>query len=125
MYNTDNNIVLDRSIDMDRQLDNTKPKVVTLCGSTKFKQQFREAEAELALQGVIVLSLGFFEQSDGIKITEEQEKLFAELHFHKIDLSDEIFVINVNGYIGESTSKEIEYATRQGKKVTYLERPMI
>ena len=98
-----------------------KPKIVTLCGSTKFKKHFREAEANLTLKGRIVLSLGFFEQSDHIEVTEEQVKLFEWLHFHKIDMSDEIFVINVNGYIGESTRKEIEYATQQGKKVTYLE----
>ncbi|QQE76338.1 hypothetical protein KDJ56_10650 [Brevibacillus composti] len=101
-----------------------KPKVVTLCGSTKFKKQFREAEANLTLKGRIVLSLGFFEQSDHIEVTEEQVQLFEWLHFHKIDMSDEIFVINVDGYIGESTRKEIEYATQRGKRVTYLE-PMI
>ncbi|TDF93316.1 hypothetical protein E1757_27810 [Paenibacillus piri] len=102
-------------------MQNTKPGIVTLCGSTKFKQQFKEAEANLTLQGKIVLSLGFFEQSDHVKVTEEQVKLFGWLHFHKIDLSDEILVINVNGYIGESTRKEIEYAHRAGKKVSYLE----
>jgi hypothetical protein len=56
-----------------------------------------------------------------IEITEEQAKLFERLHYHKIDMSDEILVINVNGYIGESTKKEIEYAVRTGKKVRYLE----
>jgi hypothetical protein len=102
-------------------LQHTKPKVVTLCGSTKFKKQFQEAEAKLTLKGRIVLSLGFFEQSDNIEVTEEQVKLFEWLHYHKIDMSDEIFVVNVNGYIGESTKKEIEYAIHNGKKVTYLE----
>lgn len=51
---------------------NGKPKVITLCGSTKFKKQFEEANAALTLQGNIVLSLGFFEQSDNIEVTEEQ-----------------------------------------------------
>ncbi|WP_151736184.1 hypothetical protein [Paenibacillus tengchongensis] len=99
----------------------TKPTVITLCGSTKFKQQFEEAMANLTLKGNIVLSLGFFEQSDHIEVTEEQVKLFERLHFHKIDMSDEIYVINVKGYIGQSTKKEIEYASQNGKKVTYFE----
>ncbi|MFD2369050.1 hypothetical protein ACFSO0_03515 [Brevibacillus sp. GCM10020057] len=102
-------------------LPNTKPRVVTLCGSTKFKKQFREAEANLTLEGKIVLSLGFFEQSDHIEVTAEQVKLFEWLHSHKIDMSDEVFVINVNGYIGESTRREIEYAAKKGKAITYLE----
>ncbi len=100
---------------------NPKPKVITLCGSTKFKKQFEEAMADLTLKGNIVLTLGFFEQSDHIEVTEEQSKLFERLHYHKMDMSDEIFVINVNGYIGQSTKREIEYAIRNGKRVTYLE----
>jgi hypothetical protein len=99
-----------------------RPMVVTLCGSTKFKKQFEEAMAALTLQGKIVLSVGFFEQSDQVAVTEEQVKLFGRLHLHKIDMSDEIYVINVNGYIGESTKREIDYATRKGIKVSYLEQ---
>lgn len=97
-------------------------KIITLCGSTKFKKQFRETEADLTLKGNIVLSLGFFEQSDGIQITNEQEKLFEELHYKKIDMSDEIFVIDVNRYIGSSTKKEIEYAKTKGKKIRYYSK---
>jgi hypothetical protein len=106
---------------MKGSFQDTKPKVITLCGSTKFKKQFEDAMADLTLKGYIVLGLGFFEQADNIEVTEEQVKLFERLHYHKIDMSDEIYVINVNGYIGESTKKEIEYAVRNGKKVTYLE----
>ncbi|MCF6408800.1 hypothetical protein [Pseudalkalibacillus salsuginis] len=97
-------------------------RVITLCGSTKFKKQFREMEASLTLQGHIVISLGFFEQSEGIKITEEQERLFQEIHFKKIDMADEIFVIDVNGYIGNSTNKEIEYALKMNKDVLYYSK---
>jgi hypothetical protein len=97
-------------------------RVITLCGSTKFKKQFREAEASLTLQGHIVISLGFFEQSEGIKITEEQESMFKEMHFKKIDMADEIFIIDVNGYIGSSTSKEIEYAKKTNKSVHYYSK---
>lgn len=97
-------------------------KVITLCGSTRFKPQFREAEAALTLGGHIVLSVGFFEQSDGIDITPEQEARLKELHFRKIDMSDEIYVIDVNGYIGESTRGEIAYASSCGKAVRYYSK---
>lgn len=94
-------------------------RIITLCGSTKFKKQFEEANAALTLQGNVVISLGFFEQSEGMTITSEQAALFEQIHYRKIDLSDEIFVIDVNGYIGESTAKEIEYAKKHGKSVRF------
>jgi hypothetical protein len=94
-------------------------KVITLCGSTKFKKQFREAEAAMTLSGNIVISVGFFEQSEGITITEEQEKMFEQIHLRKIDMADEILVIDVNGYIGHSTRKEIDYAKSKGMQVNY------
>jgi len=94
-------------------------RVITLCGSTKFKAQFEQANAFLTLQGNIVISVAFFEQSDGFEITEQQAELLGNLHFKKIDLSDEIFVIDVNGYIGNSTKSEIQYAEEKGKVVRY------
>lgn len=101
--------------------DRLRPRIITLCGSTKFKPQFEKANAFLTLKGHVVLTVGFFEQSEGIAITAEQALLFEQLHLSKNDMSDGIFVINVNGYIGESTRKEIEYARRTGKSVEYLE----
>lgn len=94
--------------------------VITLCGSTKFKDQFEKANAFLTLQGNIVISVAFFEQSDGFKITEEQAELLGRLHFRKIDISDEIFVIDVDGYIGNSTKKEIQYAEEKNKVIRYF-----
>ncbi|UVI32975.1 hypothetical protein [Paenibacillus spongiae] len=94
-------------------------RVITLCGSTKFKQQFEKANAFLTLQGNIVISLAFFEQSEGFELTEEQAGLLGELHLRKIDISDDIYVIDVDGYIGSSTRKEIEYAQRKGKSIRY------
>ncbi|MDQ0258032.1 hypothetical protein J2S74_005495 [Evansella vedderi] len=94
-------------------------KVITLCGSTKFKDQFEEVNKYLTLKGNVVISVGFFEQSEGIDITKEQERLFEEIHRKKIDMSDEICVIDVDGYIGHSTNKEIRYAQAREKKVTY------
>ncbi|WP_115995874.1 hypothetical protein [Cohnella lupini] len=73
----------------------------------------------LTLQGNIVISVTFFEQSDGIEITEEQVELLGNLHFRKNDISDEIFVIDVDGYIGDSTKREIENAEEMGKAISY------
>lgn len=97
-------------------------KIITLCGSTKFKRQFREAEATLTYQGNIVISLGFFDQSENIKLTNEQELMLEEMHYRKIDMCDEIFVIDVNEYIGKSTQKEIEYAKNKGKGINYYSK---
>lgn len=94
-------------------------KVITLCGSTRFKALFEEVNKNLTLQGNIVISVGCFGHSGDV-ITDEQKIMLDELHKRKIDMADEIFVINQNGYIGKSTASEIEYAARQGKIIRYL-----
>jgi hypothetical protein len=78
-----------------------------------------EVQKKLTLQGNIVISVGLFGHS-GDAITEEQKEMLDDMHKRKIDMADEIFVINVNGYIGSSTKSEIEYANKIGKKVNYL-----
>ena len=98
-----------------------KPTVVVLCGSTKFKQEFLKAQEDLTLKGEIVISVGFFDHADKWHFSPGQKAELDELHLRKIDLSDGIFVINVGGYIGESTSSEIKYSKQAGKKITYLE----
>lgn len=106
------------------------PKVITLCGSTRFPQAFELANMHLSLKGNIVIGLGMFGHpdiptgakfltSDGDESTNEKRSL-DELHLRKIDLSDEIFVVNVGGYIGSSTLSEITYARKQGKRVTFM-----
>lgn len=97
-------------------------KVITLCGSARFKQAFREMEMKLTKLGYAVFSLGFFEKSEGIEITPEEAQLFGEIHLKKIDLADEIFVIDVDGYIGESTQQEIDYAKAQNKIIYYYSK---
>ena len=97
------------------------PEIVTLCGSTKFKNEYLETMKKLTLEGKIVISVGLFGHADNEPITPEQKKMLDELHLRKIDLSDGIFVINPNGYIGESTKREIAYAQSKYKKITYLE----
>ncbi|NRQ51966.1 DUF4406 domain-containing protein [Brevibacillus sp. HD1.4A] len=98
-----------------------KPKVITLCGSTKFKKEFEEANKRLTMQGNIVISVGVFGHSEGIQLTEQEKQLLDSIHFRKIDLADEIYVINVGGYVGSSTRNEIEYAKKTGKPVRYLD----
>ena len=99
-----------------------KYPVITLCGSTRFKEQFLEAQKRLTLEGNIVISVGLFGHSgDGEVWTEGVKEMLDDMHKRKIDMADEIFVINVNGYIGTSTRSEIEYATATGKTVRYLE----
>lgn len=102
-----------------------KFKVITLCGSTKFKEEFENANEKLTLDGNLVISVGVFGHAKGITLTEEQKTELDAIHFSKIDLADEIFVINVGGYIGTSTSREIEYAKSTGKRVNYLEEPLL
>lgn len=103
-------------------------KIITLCGSTRFKAEYERMNAELTLKGNIVLSVGVFgkELGEGGKknntpLTSKQKILLDQIHLAKIDLSDEIFVINVDGYIGKSTHKEIRYATIKGMKIVFLE----
>ena len=99
-----------------------KYKVVTLCGSTKFKDQFIQAQKELTLAGCIVISVGLFGHSGDAEVfTEGTKEMLDDMHKRKIDMADEIFVINVGGYIGSSTRSEIEYAQKTGKVVRYLE----
>lgn len=95
-------------------------KVITLCGSTKFKEDFERINKELTLAGNIVISVGCFGHSGDV-FTDEQKAMLDDMHKRKIDLADEIFVINKGGYIGNSTRGEIEYATSQNKKVVFME----
>ena len=105
-----------------------KYKVVTLCGSVRFKDAFMEAQKRLTLAGNIVISVGLFdvpaitatEPSSEDNLTKIKEML-DDMHKRKIDMSDEIYVINVDGYIGPTTQSEIEYAKVTGKTVRYLE----
>ena len=99
-----------------------KYKVITLCGSTRFKDAFLEAQKQLTLKGNIVISVGLFGHSGDNEVwTEGTKEMLDDMHLRKIDMADEIYVIKVDGYIGSSTRNEIEYAKRIGKGVRYLE----
>lgn len=94
--------------------------VITLCGSTRFRAQFEEMNKKLTLEGHVVLSVGVFGHF-GDKITDGEKIMLDLIHKKKIDMSDAIYVIDVGGYIGDSTFSEIKYAQRQGKQVFYME----
>lgn len=104
-------------------------KIITLCGSTRFKDEFLKAQKDLTLKGNIVILVGLFGHSGDSEVWENMDEgtltktkeMLDDMHKRKIDMADEIFVINVNGYIGDSTKSEIEYAKKHGKKVNYLE----
>jgi len=99
-----------------------KYKVITLCGSTRFKDAFMEAQKRLTLAGNIVISVGLFGHAGDDEVwTEGTKAMLDDMHKRKIDMADEIFVINVGGYIGSSTRSEIAYARATGKPVRYLE----
>ena len=99
-----------------------KYKVITLCGSTRFKEEFLREQKRLTLEGIIVISVGLFGHSGDDEVwTEGTKEMLDDMHKRKIDMADEIFVINVGGYIGESTRSEIEYAEEKGKTVRFLE----
>ena len=104
-------------------------KVITLCGSTRFKEAFIDAQKRLTLEGNIVISVGLFGHSGDNEVWENMDEgtltktkeMLDDMHKRKIDMADEIYVINVGGYIGESTKSEIEYARKTGKRICYLE----
>lgn len=102
------------------------PEVVVLCGSTRFFDQFRAQNLRLTLEGKIVLSIGCDTKSDGDLFgqTEDLDTIkhrLDELHKRKIDLADRVLVLNIGGYIGESTRSEIAYAEKRHRRIDYLE----
>lgn len=114
-----------------RAIDRPIPRVVTLCGSTRFWKEFQKASLSETMEGRIVLSIGAASGSDddhfqGLE-KEEYDRIKSDLdqlHKRKIDISDEILVLNVGGYIGESTRSEIDYAKSLGLPIRYLEDPL-
>jgi hypothetical protein len=100
---------------------NGRPSIVCLCGSTKFQEAFAAANKRETLAGRIVLTVGYFGHQEETPPTEEQKALLDRLHKAKIDLADEILVLNVGGYIGESTAGEIDHALIRGKRIRYWE----
>ena len=93
-------------------------KIITLCGSLKFQKEMMIVAEKMALTGNCILTPVYPILEDREK-TEEQIEMLKEAHFKRIELSDAIIVVNVNNYIGKSTSMEIEYAKNLGKEIIY------
>lgn len=102
-------------------MNNNKYNIITLCGPIKFKTEFLKVQEKLTLEGNIVLTPNFFNNIKKDDINDDIKDMLDKMHRQKIDMSDEIYVINFGGYIGESTKSEIEYAKAKGKKISYLE----
>ena len=109
-------------------LPKSRPAIVCLCGSTRFWREFQRASLRETLAGRIVLSIGVASGTDdehfGNLPRAEYERVKAlldDLHLSKIDLADEVLILNVGGYVGESTRRELEYARSLGKRIRFLE----
>ena len=96
-------------------------KIITICGSLKFQKEMMIVAEKLALKGNCVLT-PVYPILENLKMTDEQLEKLKEAHFKRIELSDSIYVINKDNYIGKSTKLEIEYAQKLGKEIMYLER---
>lgn len=96
-----------------------RPHIVVLCGSTRFKAEFEWINRALTLAGHVVLAPGVFGHADAVPLTDQAKAALDQLHLRKIDLADEVIVVNPGGYIGDSTRNEILYARQMGKPVGY------
>lgn len=98
-----------------------KPKIITICGSFKFREKILELAMQMELAGNVILTPIFPIKDDKVTCTQEEARILGKMHKEKIKLSDAILVVNVNGYIGNATKSEIEYAKTQNKEILYLE----
>jgi len=98
-----------------------KPTIVCLCVSTRFREAFQRVNRQQTLAGRIVLAPDCFQSDDDVDWSSEVKQRLDELHLHKIDLADAVYILNIGGYIGQSIRREIAYAQQQGKRVRWLE----
>ncbi len=95
-------------------------KIVTICGSMKFRNEMMMISEKLELeQRYVVIQCIYGDSSK--EYNEFEMEILSQLHFEKIKISDAIYVVNINGYIGEATKKEIEFAKSLNKEILYLE----
>ena len=119
---------MDYRVTLERRPMSDRPKIVCLCGSTRFSEAYQQANLEETLAGRIVLTIGcdmrsdadIFKQMSQEELIETKQKLDA-LHLWKVSLADEVLVISEGGYFGESTTREIEYAHELGKVIRWME----
>ena len=111
-----------------RDFGGKRPRIVCLCGSSRFYDEYQQAYYDLTMQGEIVLSVGFYPHAkaehghgEGVGHDSAEKIALDELHRRKIDLADYVLVLNVGQYVGDSTRSEIEYAREHGKDIVFLE----
>jgi hypothetical protein len=92
-----------------------KPEIVCLCGSTRFLNEYAEANRRLTIEGKIVLSIG----SQASNLTPEEKTRADKLHLHKIEMANRVHILNVGGYVGQSTQREIAFAIAHEKRFTW------
>lgn len=117
-----------QAVEKDRQQRAERPTIVCLCGSTHFWRTFQQAGLSETMAGRIVLSIGAASGTDdehfGNLPRDEYDRvkeMLDQLHMRKIELADEVLILNVDGYIGESTARELAHARKLGKVVRFLE----
>ncbi|HEV7203094.1 MAG TPA: hypothetical protein VGN18_00720 [Jatrophihabitans sp.] len=102
-------------------------KVITLCGSTRFEAEFAKVNQRFTMEGCVVISLGMFSlpelpNYDWTADSSDLKGRLGDVHFQKIRMADEVYVVDPGGYVGDSTRREIAYAESLGKPVRYLSR---
>ena len=96
--------------------------IICLCGSTRFKEHFAEANKQETLKGHIVLSVGFFGHHEpSFDHDSDVKQRLDWLHLEKIKMSDEVLFLNVGGYLGKSSLNELRFAFGLGKKIRFFE----
>ena len=96
-----------------------RPDIACVCGSTRFKDEYLELHKQLTLAGIVYVSVGFFGHQERIEPTPIEKAVLDALHMYKVQMSDYLVIVDIDGYIGESTAKEIEYGKLLGKQVYY------
>lgn len=103
---------------LNKNLRGDRVKIYTICGSMRFDKEMKKIAYDLETgKGYNILQCVYCEEN--IIPTDEELARLSDAHYRKIDLSDGIYVVNIDGYIGESVKKEIEYAEKHGKEVVY------
>jgi hypothetical protein len=107
--------------DLRRAIPDGFPKIITLCGSTRFKDDYERVMREETLKGHLVISVGLFGHVEGLDMSGDVKKKLDVLHLRKIDLADEVLFINPGDYLGESSRRELAYARVEGKEIRFME----
>ncbi len=97
-------------------------KIITICGSLRFKEQIIESALNLELKGNLVISPVFSNKKDKDDFSEDEMKTLIKMQEEKIKLANVIYVVDVDGYIGNQTESEINYAKSLGKEIIYYSK---